>query len=329
MDEYRENVKKVQKALNQDAAFIQPNPYLAQRVLNAANKECDMKGGYIVMKKRTILIVFAFVMLMSSLTAYATVLLVGHDVELHDGVEVIDLLPDQLQEYDICHRISEGYLIGGFSMEEDYIAPMDENDSIVMLDENFHVKWILSDPRLEGCLFDKIIEAEDAFFFGLESAVNDWGPAVMKISKDGIIEWFYFGDVNVELNDFSIDAHGNVVCVGSTEMDGMQKACILTIEPNGTVQDIVILSELPINSISAIMIENGKAILAGYGEKVFWVGEMNEDGETVWQESGEGENSIKTLRLQTNQKGNIVLSLEFHNANEDGMKHMQYFVVTK
>lgn len=51
MDEYRENVKKVQKAMNQDAAFIQPNPYLAQRVLNAANAERIGKDGIVVKKK--------------------------------------------------------------------------------------------------------------------------------------------------------------------------------------------------------------------------------------------------------------------------------------
>ena len=38
MGEYRENAKKVQNALNQDAAFLQPNPHLAQRVLANARK---------------------------------------------------------------------------------------------------------------------------------------------------------------------------------------------------------------------------------------------------------------------------------------------------
>ena len=60
MDEYRENMKKVQKALNQDAAFIQPNPYLAQCVLNAART----KGVYgISMKNKmslSMMLVIAF-----------------------------------------------------------------------------------------------------------------------------------------------------------------------------------------------------------------------------------------------------------------------------
>lgn len=75
MDEYRENVKKVQKALNQDAAFIQPNPYLAQRVLNAANAECVGKGGITVRKKFSLSFVLVLVLMMLTVTAVAAVLL--------------------------------------------------------------------------------------------------------------------------------------------------------------------------------------------------------------------------------------------------------------
>lgn len=71
MDEYRENVKKVQKALNQDAAFIQPNPYLAQRVLNAANAECYGNGGIVVKKKLSIGFVAALILMLSTVTALA------------------------------------------------------------------------------------------------------------------------------------------------------------------------------------------------------------------------------------------------------------------
>lgn len=67
MDEYRENVKKVQKALNQDAAFIQPNPYLAQRVLNAANG----KGGVVVKKKISIGFAVTLILILVTVTAVA------------------------------------------------------------------------------------------------------------------------------------------------------------------------------------------------------------------------------------------------------------------
>lgn len=78
MDEYRENVKKVQKALNQDAAFIQPNPYLAQRVLNAANAESYGKGGIVVKKKMPIALVIAFALMLSGVVAIAATLLNLH-----------------------------------------------------------------------------------------------------------------------------------------------------------------------------------------------------------------------------------------------------------
>lgn len=71
MDEYRENVKKVQKALNQDAAFIQSNPYLAQRVLNAANAKSYGNGGIVVKKKFSMGFILIMVLLLSSVTALA------------------------------------------------------------------------------------------------------------------------------------------------------------------------------------------------------------------------------------------------------------------
>ncbi|MGN0972594.1 MAG: hypothetical protein ACI4OY_11600 [Aristaeellaceae bacterium] len=39
MDDYRGNVRRVQQALNQDAAFIRPDPYLARRVMLAEEAE--------------------------------------------------------------------------------------------------------------------------------------------------------------------------------------------------------------------------------------------------------------------------------------------------
>lgn len=71
MDEYRKNVKKVQKALEQDAAILQPNPYLAQRVLNAANG----KGGVVVKKKISFALVIAIVLMLSGMVAVAATLL--------------------------------------------------------------------------------------------------------------------------------------------------------------------------------------------------------------------------------------------------------------
>lgn len=78
MDEYRENVKKVQNALNQDAAIIQPNPYLAQRVLNAANAECVGKGGITVKRKMPIALIIAIALMLSGLVAVAATIMNQH-----------------------------------------------------------------------------------------------------------------------------------------------------------------------------------------------------------------------------------------------------------
>ena len=75
MDEYREDVRKVQKALNQDVAFIQPNPYLAQRVLNAANAESYGNGGIVVKRKMPIALIIAAVLMLSGIVAVAATLL--------------------------------------------------------------------------------------------------------------------------------------------------------------------------------------------------------------------------------------------------------------
>lgn len=71
MDEYRENVKKVQKALNQDAAFIQPNPFLARRVLNIANEN----GGIAVKRKIPIALFVAIALMLAGAAAIAATLL--------------------------------------------------------------------------------------------------------------------------------------------------------------------------------------------------------------------------------------------------------------
>lgn len=75
MDEYRNNVKKVQKALNQDASFIQPNPYLAQRVLNVANAECVGNGEVVVKRKMPIALIIGIVLMLSGAVAIAATLL--------------------------------------------------------------------------------------------------------------------------------------------------------------------------------------------------------------------------------------------------------------
>mgnify|MGYP003300911803 CR=1 FL=1 len=75
MDEYRENVKKVQKALDQDAALIQPNPYLAQRVLNTANADNLGKGVRGMQRKKSFSMLLMLILITITLTACAGVMI--------------------------------------------------------------------------------------------------------------------------------------------------------------------------------------------------------------------------------------------------------------
>lgn len=71
MDEYRKTVQKVQRALNQDAAFIRPDPFLAQRVLRAANADNEKEGEVVVKKKLSIGFVIVMIFILSAVTALA------------------------------------------------------------------------------------------------------------------------------------------------------------------------------------------------------------------------------------------------------------------
>ena len=84
MDEYREHVKRVQEALDQDAAFIQPDPYLAQRVLNQAK----MEGEKTVKKKLTVGLVIAIVLMLATVTAVAVALLTASQLVEEDVVPI-------------------------------------------------------------------------------------------------------------------------------------------------------------------------------------------------------------------------------------------------
>ena len=105
MDEYRENAIAVQKALNQDAAFIQPNPYLAQRVLNQAH-EAQRTGGSALKKKLSTGLILLAVLLMSSLVAlacshsYVIRFLFGRDIESDQA----QAMAAQVQPIDYVQR---------------------------------------------------------------------------------------------------------------------------------------------------------------------------------------------------------------------------------
>lgn len=70
MDEYRRNVEMVQRAVYQDVAGIRPDPYLAQRVLHAAERERRVVGR----RKRFALVLLAAALLIGTAAAAAKLL---------------------------------------------------------------------------------------------------------------------------------------------------------------------------------------------------------------------------------------------------------------
>lgn len=57
------------------ASGVQPAPYLAQRVLNAANAERVGKGGIVAKRKMSIALMIAAVLMLSGIVAVAATLL--------------------------------------------------------------------------------------------------------------------------------------------------------------------------------------------------------------------------------------------------------------
>lgn len=167
MDEYRENVKKVQKALNQDAAFIQPNPYLVQRVLNAANAECIGKSG--ISMNRKLLISVVIVALLFSVSALAIVFL--------RPMEIVEqrVLPMAVE--------SGNYVdVPNFTQEElAAILEVAEENGIYLSDS-----WYDALKRESGVPKDELIKA---------LAVSEFGDYM----SWSIEEQFWFGEVQMRL----------------------------------------------------------------------------------------------------------------------------------
>ena len=135
MDKYRENVKKVQKALNQDAAFIQPNPYLAQRVLNAANG----KGGTRVRKKFSFSLVLVLVLLLLAVTAVAEVLLSMRQIVDEHAVPMAN-------EYS-----GESYTIEDTNL----LLQLAKENGIVFSEEGYDCSFCRRNQRLQSRFLDQ------------------------------------------------------------------------------------------------------------------------------------------------------------------------------
>lgn len=130
MDEYRENVKKVQKALNQDAAFIQSNPYLAQRVLNAANAKSYGKGGLTVRKKFSMSFVLTLILILFSLTAVAAVVLSGKAFVAQYIAPLSGNTDGDTWSYDELQYIKNVAVENGVPMTDEILSKFETEDLV-------------------------------------------------------------------------------------------------------------------------------------------------------------------------------------------------------
>ncbi len=176
MDEYRENVKKVQKALNQDAASLQPNPYLAQRVLNAANAEYTGKGGIVVKRKMPIALVIAIVLMLSTgVVALAATLLNLHiekamDIGMNKGTFVEWTLEDKVALIETMN-------------EAGIILPQDELNIITDVTSSAEEKDQAATDLLVG------IYGSEEHISHFTIASHDWGdPFLWTLEQK---EWFW------------------------------------------------------------------------------------------------------------------------------------------
>lgn len=307
---------QIHRAIDAQYASVTADPFRVQKVLHDAARP---QGGCIKMKKWIALLLIAITL---ASTALAAGTLLGHGIELHEGTAVIDLLPDQWQTYDLCHPVSSGYLVGGFSLEWDVIAPMPENAAITLLDRQFQPQWTLRDDRLTGCLFDRVLEGKDALYLGTERKGDGWSPAIMKLGLDGEIAWLYSGDAAFRIKDFALGA-GDVICAVG-HMDGVPY--LLTLDPDGRVLRQQTYPELPVDTFSAIHPVGDAMLLAGYAQNALWLARMDEGGRLSAQETAALDAPACAVRIQENEEGRLVVSAVLRT--EDAIsQRIQYFVI--
>lgn len=300
------------------------DPRLAQRIISA-------EGSGSMKRKISVGLVLALVLLLAAVTALG-VLFKGHEVVLYQEVELSDLLPEQTQQYNICHRISSGYLIGGFELGEDYLAPMSEGTSIVCLDDQFQVLWTLTDDRLTGSLFDILRETPDALYFGTERRMEEWEPAIMKVSKSGEILWYFHGSPSLRINDFLATDGGDVYCVGSRRISGAEETFHPVVLKLGSSGEVLWEKEYQTGSMkafSSLYLWNNHVLVVGQEEKGARVLSLSMEGEILSAFTHETDEEIIALRLQkaSDEKLLLVLCVDVPNEEKEITSKIKYILI--
>lgn len=300
---------------------LKADPELTQRVMNRAYEQQRRAG-----KRLSIGMAVAAALLLVTAAALGFALFQAHEVRMFEQVTFHELLPEQWQQYDILHKMSDGYLLGGFQLADDYIAPMEAEDQIVYLDEHFSIVWSLRDARLEGCLFDRVEETAEAFYLGTERKGAQWQPAIMKISRRGEILWLYEGRPQDTIKDYVVTQEGGVCCAGSA--DG--KASLLKIESDGRLAWANSFDGRALTALEPMPGRKNEMIAAAVnGTQVAFL-LLDEEGNVLSRASYDADSEIKAARLQPLKDERLLLVIEVFpdESDPDVTSELKYMLLT-
>lgn len=313
--------EQIHHMMDTQLSDVKGDPYLAQRII------VDAKGGQKVKRKISAGLVFCFVLLALSVVALAATLLNEHQVEMFENVDIRDLLPEQWQQYDVCHKVSSGYLVGGFELGDDYIAPMGEEDKILYLSDTFTPVWTLNGAELNGCLFDKVAETEESFYFGMERQKEEWIASLMKVSKQGNILWMWEGENGFKIKDFLTTAEDVVYCVGTSSEN---TAVLLKLDRDGNLEWKKDFKEYDVTVLNAISNWEGGLLGIGQCNEGIVLFKLDKNGVVNSYVVHSIDRQIDAVRLQelTDGRTALILTLSSASSNRDVTQETKYMIVT-
>ena len=317
----------LQKAMDARLSGLKEDPWLASRVINGA------KGARRGRKALTACVLTLVLIMALAVGALAGAILSGHDLALYQRVEWEDLIPEQYGQYDVCHYVGDGYVLGGFVMDEDMIAPMTSEDVLVGLDEHLRVKWKLTDERLTGCLYDSIRITDDALYFGMERCdpAKGWAASLAKVSREGELLWQTSGPEGFRCKDFIANENG-VYAAGrlTNPSTGEDSAALIGLDCRGQLRLCKVLDQLP--AFQAICAVREEMVLAASDKGGVTLIKMNEEGEEIIRHTLKVSERIETLQMKERGDGTMLLSMAIAPSDPLGVQAgitslKRYFVI--
>lgn len=122
MDNYEKNARLVEEAVEQKCAFLQPDPFLVQRVLNAANEKSEVK----MKKKISVAFVLVMALMMLSATALAAITLNA----LYERVIKQESETGNIEDWDAASKVAlvDWMVDAGVGLDEGQVARLHEDD---------------------------------------------------------------------------------------------------------------------------------------------------------------------------------------------------------